>query len=297
MCMAADARGIRRMVLAVAWVVLASGCADSKSEQSIKYSKDPNRVIFEVETRVGGPIQPPAFVSARLPEFVLYGDGTLLTTTPTYSPLKPNQPLEPPTQVRRMTRAGVAALLEKADKAGLLGQAKSFGDPLTTEAPAITTLEFNVDDEEVTQSLALIDRPSESLAFDPQPSEKIRKRRAAALSFYRQLSVLETWLPAGSINKASPARFEEFSFFYSSIGLRPPFDEQVPQIEFPFGTLAPLPAGNAARCAPISAEQMATLSDVHAKNAGAYVPAWRSGGALFNVAARPVLPGEAACSN
>ena len=273
----------------MALLLLVSGCSLRDSPAPIPYPTNPETPVLWVEIKGGGQILPAAFTAANLPTFVLYGDGTWFSGVESVDPYVVD--LGAQVKVRKITKPGIEAILAQAGQAGLLGPAKDYGTPLTTEAPPITTLRFNAAGEKVAHSVAAIFLTAPFSQFEQEPSWPTVERRLAAQAFYDRLFDLEGWLPAGSIGEETPATFEQFMVFYS------PSSGDSGAIEWPEATLPPLsnPVGSEPGCAPINQEQLDLLIDLRGRNQTLALNLAATGGVQYYISVRPVLPGEKPC--
>jgi hypothetical protein len=178
-------RGARRLPLVVSlllgWLAL-SACAGAGSQPgasaspaasptvapgSVGHSTGADDVILRAE-QAGG-FTAPAFQITRVPEFTLYGDGTVLYQLP-YDP-DDASPIGPPRlAMARLDAEQMDALLAVAINAGGLGSAKAqYINPLVADAPDTI---FTISTDEVTktvaaQALSMADDPNNPDATNP----------------------------------------------------------------------------------------------------------------------------------
>lgn len=134
---------------------------------SVGHATGAKDIVLRVE-QAGG-FTPPEFQFARVPEFTLYGDGTVLYQLP-FDPNDP-APVGPPRLARAtLTAEQMDALLAYAINAGGLGAAKpQYVNPLVADAPdTIFTIATDEVSKVVTaQALAMVSDPNNPDATNP----------------------------------------------------------------------------------------------------------------------------------
>lgn len=279
-------------------VVMAAGRSAAPSDQSLSYPTDPQIPIVHIETSGGGPTPPEYLRAANTPDFVLYGDGELLTLVPSHRPRTlvpghrppdPTQSLAPAMQLRSLSEAGIEALLAAAADAGLLSDdALDFGDPLWTEAAPVTTIRISAESGTFEQRFPLGSTVS---WFEEKPPWNVVQNRLAAQEFLDRLNDLAGWLPEGSVEAPQTASFEQFSVYYGSdsprLGL---------PIAWPHEPLPALSDPDNFGCVTIDKAQLETLDQLKAQATPELPVSWSSDAATYRLAIRPVLPHETPCN-
>jgi hypothetical protein len=220
---------------ALATIVLLAGCARTgapgSGTQDISHPAGPHDLILRVDTS-GGFIAPQAAVAA-LPEFSLFGDGTVVE--PGATPMiYPGQAL-PSAVTLHIDEAGIQVILRAARAAGLMGPSRHVGGPgipdvgtttitvVAGGARHVTT--FNAagmdgtppvaepgaapgtsDDGTQTGSSAPTGSTAEAASTQP-------KMELTAIGAFRNKLVNLDWLPSGSVSSDSPYRPQELAVF------------------------------------------------------------------------------------
>lgn len=267
-------------------LVLLTACGGGEPSRTWSYPTDGQTPIIRIETAGGGPIPPRHMTAANLPQFVLYGDGQVLTSDPQFNPFGADAPLASPVQSRRLTSEGIEALLEAADRAGLIADPLEFGDPVWTEAAPVTTIAINVDGGSFEQRFPEGGTVS---GFEQEPEWDTVQNRLEAKEFLDRLNDLPGWLPQDSVSDVRPASIEQYSVYYGPGRAGDP----VPALQWPLEPLSP--AGELG-CLAIDRTELERLERNPVQGLGNSDAAWDSQGSIYNISVRSVLPGEEPCA-
>jgi hypothetical protein len=244
-------------------------------------------LVLKIET--GGGFVPPEFHLRELPSFALYADGRAITQGPQIM-IYPG-PALPNLLVRMISPKGVAAILQAAAKAGLTGAGRDFSQAqgVVTDMPTTTFTTVSSAGRHRTTAYGFEFLKSLE-GLTPQVSGRVR----ALDKLVTSLQDLQSWLPKGSVG-------EEVSYEPSAmrVFVAPQAAQEEPQPSMPwpldqalatFG--APADAGEF-NCGVVEGEDLAKLLPA-AQKANTATP-WESGGALYSVVFRPLLPDESWC--
>jgi len=287
----------RSVLLPVALAVVTAACGDeggtdggtSSPPASISHPEGANELVVRVAS--GGGLIPDQVRAAEIPEWSLYGDGTLVATGPQME-IYP-QPALPNLLRRRISEEGMQAILHAAYGAGLLSADRRLSATDATDL-WVTTLTVNAGGKTHTTSVyGLGFRPP---AGAPSPP----KGDAAAIemiqAFSNKTSDLTTWLPGGSVGPAQPYRPDAMRVYI--FPYQPPTDPKLTQQEMPW----PLPSlvgkpTDIAPCLVVTGPDLNTLLPL-AEKANQLTP-WIGIGPNRNEAHglvfRPLLPDESGC--
>jgi len=244
------------------------------------------RVEFE------GGFVPIEWTYTSIPNFVLYGDGTLVLPGAQIE-IYP-APALPASSSRRVEEAGVQAILQEVLDAiaTIPGDLNDLGFMNVADVPTtvIAVSAGGVDRTIRAYGLAeLIERP------EGMPEEEYRAR-IRLQELVTKLGTLDSWLPDGSLGQevmyeASAARL--FIGKYRKV-------DDLPQEPSPWPLdLALATFGDAAddsglyRCGVVEGSDWATVREA-ASRANQLTP-WRDAGAKFSILFRPLLPSENGC--
>jgi hypothetical protein len=279
-------------------VVDLAGCGRGADREPIPHPTGPGDVLLRVSRTFPSPPMS-RFWHDRVPEFTLYGDGTLITSSTLY-------PAEMPI-VTRLSEAGLQALLHDAITAGLSERDAEYTWSRFMRATT-TTFTFNAAETRTTVyavSLESTDYPADL----PDPE---RESRARLRPFLDCLLGIHDWLTADEI--AEPAQPYIFGRLQLGIELggppnpavTPNADGQIVEPGIREWPLA-IPASDigiayssegsspVTRCAVLDGEDLA-----------AFLPAfddrtretrWFSDGDYYWLWPRPLLPDEPGCAN
>ena len=284
-----------RVIAAVAAVALTSAaCADSSSTTSggdgIEHPTGADQLILRVET--GGGFTAPEYQLRLIPEFSLYGDGSLITPGPQIEIYPP--PALPSVQTQPISEDGVQAILQAAIDAGVDTDQDmtDMGSTMIADAPTTT---FTITVNGVTNSfgvyaLGILDgnRP------EGMSKEEYDARQALS-SFVQQLGDLQSWLPAGSLGETTTYEAPGTRVYVGDVR----HDAQLPQRPVAWPLDPPLASfgedtGAGYRCGTVTGTDWTGTLQPLAEGTNELTP-WTSEGAKYGLVFRPLLPAETSC--
>ena len=274
------------MAVIVASLLAACGQAgrEAPHHTRIAHPSARDRVVLRVATE-GGFVAPQALVG-RLPDFSLYGDGTVVTVgaQPEIYP----GPALPGLLDRRLTQDGVQSVLRAASRAGLFGPNRAYRSAPISDMP---TTVFTLWAGGGTHVVTVYDLGGTS----PAISASERRARQMLQHLEARLLDLPSWLPAGSYSGERPF------VPASSVFVRPyAWDRRLSEPSERWPLPAPLktfgrPSNElpGARCGTLRGRDAATVLDL-ARRANQLTP-WLSGGRSFSLLFRPLMPDQEGC--
>ena len=240
-------------------------------------------LVLRVE-RVGG-LMAPEQTSGTLPLVSVYADGRLITQGPQIAIYPP--PALPNVQVQRLDRATVDELFAKADTAGIR-PGVDLGRPMVADAP---TTRITVATGAGTRTLEVFGL-TEAGPDDPGLTPAQREARAKVAAFVQELLGVATAKGTPEGRPYRPASVAALASPYT-----PPSDglpEPPRPVDWPGPRLPGTPRG-ATGCVTASSADAAAVLEA-ATDATAITP-WRSGGKMWTVRFRPLLPDETGCAD
>ena len=268
--------------------VVAGACVApvGAANQTASPMPDPDTVIIRVDLEGG--FVPPSVTYGRLP-MIVTGDGRVFTDGPQID-IYPG-PLLPNVQVRTLTPAALASLLDLAHETGLLADA-SYGFPGIADIPT-TVLRITLDGVTSTVSASALGEAGTEDAMGQPLDDATAAGRAALRTFIDTL----TGLPDSAFSDESHA-YEATSLRIFSTPYVPQPAEEWISVEWPLEDLAtagtaPIPGDESLRCQVISGDDVTTVMP-RLEGANEATP-FRSGEADYTLVVRPLLPGESGC--
>jgi hypothetical protein len=264
----------------------ASAVSGETPRPTLDHATGPTDVILRMAT--GGGLMAPGALLTEIPEFSLYGDGTVVFRDPARSYVEPYRPdgigLRLPFQTARLSEAQVQAVLEDAIGRGGLGAARESYPPIgIADAPSTTfTIRAGGLDKQVTVG---------ALGFEqtqPSPDDSARKA----------FQVLAQRLVAPDLGEAiavaySPGRFR---------GILTEAGDMAPVVRprpWPWTTFGPADFAPSADAAGLpTPTRTLTTGDVAAlrlegvEGGAVSIALEATGGAVYLLALRPLLPDE-----
>jgi len=255
----------------------------------ITYPPGPDELVLRMEFTGG--FAPLRWLLARYPTFSLYGDGRAVTERARAEiypgPALPNLPQ------RQLGEKGVQRVLELVKKAGLLGPDASYDDPGIADA---TTTVFTVHANGARHVVKVYALGEDSSS--PRIRQAERRIRQWLLAFSRLLFDLRKALPEGTVGDLQE---------YPPAGLRMFIEDgdptagsglHEPSIAWPLSTplseLGDPASSQDVRCTLVQGDDLAKLLP-DAKRATEITPR-TSGGRIYTLSFRPLLPDEAGCT-
>lgn len=272
------------VVLLTLTATISAACGAEGSagnEGSFEYSTGPSDVVLRVDS--AGGFVPVSTALTDLPEFTLYGDGTVIVTGPMIM-IYPG-PALPNLQKATVSEETVQAILSAAQEAGLFDPTFDYGQPAITDMDT-TTIAINVDGKAYTSSIYALSatEPGGSLTMEQQQA------RATVSQFVGKLMDL-TEFEQGL--EWTPYEYTALTIYSNVAGEQGDAEVQPNKLDWPLGDLAT--AGEAVqpegfRKLVVSADDLATLKPLLAE--ATQITLWQSGGIEYNLYFRPLLPDE-----
>jgi hypothetical protein len=280
--------------IAVAATLLAAACADNASTTSndggIEHPTGADQLVLRVET--GGGFTAPDYQLRLIPEFSLYGDGSIITPGPQIE-IYP-APALPSIQTQPLSEDGVQAILQAAIEAGV-DTGHDMTDMGSTMVADAATTTFTISVNGTTNSFGVYALGlTEGNCPDGMSSVECEARTALS-SFVRQLSDLQSWLPAGSLGET--ATYEPSGSRVYVGDVRRETDLPQPKVAWPLDP--PLASfgddtGAGYRCGVVTGADWADTLQPLAAGTNELTP-WTSDGATYGLIFRPLLPDETGC--
>jgi hypothetical protein len=224
----------------------------------------------------------------RLPQFTLYGDGTVIVEGPMIA-IYP-APALPNLQTTKISGEGIGRILSAADEAGLLANDVDYGRPDVTDIPdTVVTVRTGGK----TYLSTIYASGAEEVAGGLTAEQK--QARAVITAFSLQLSDLSAF-QSGEI-KWVPYTYSALAVFSTPVdpSTAPDSTEVQPnRLDWPLDDLATsgqtvLPDGY--RKVVVSGEDLAKLKPLLSQ--ATQITLWKSGDTEYHLSLRPLLPGEA----
>jgi hypothetical protein len=270
-------RRLAAVAVVTATVALAA-CGDSTSGESgpPRAPTGPDEVVVRVVTEGGFTAETRR--PAHLPQLSVFGDGRVVVIGPTA--LQYPGPALPNLQEFRVTRAGLARILETARAAGLLDDAvPDYGDPGVTDQ-ATTTVTVRADGITRRVDVYALGFRGRVSGVTPEQSEQ-RDRLQQFIELAGDAGALGDDVVAGSERRYEPTAL--------AVRVEPADASDGETHGWPLGDLA------GAECAVHRGADVARALDV-ARTAHEG-DAWESAGATYTVTFRPLLPDERTCAD
>jgi hypothetical protein len=238
-------------------------------------------VVLRLST--GGGFVPVSYALTQIPEFTLYGDGTVIVTGPVIA-IYPG-PALPNLQTTTVSEETIQAILSAAQEAGLFDPTFDYGRPGITDM-GTTTITVNVDGKTYQSSIYALGAgaPGGDLTMEQQQA------RAAVSQLAGQLMDLTTfqkdleWTPYG---------YTALSVYSSPAGDHGDAGVQPNTLAWPLSDLAT--AGEAVqpdgfRKLVVSGADLAALKPVLRE--ATQITIWTYGDRDYSLSFRPLLPDE-----
>lgn len=289
---------VRTIVALGTVAAVMAGCAKattapgsgSPSSGGIAHASGAGDLVLQVGNE-GGFIAP-SFTLTQIPQFSLFGDGSILT--PGVEPaIYPGSAL-PSIQRQVVAEAGIQAILQAAIDAGLKDGIDHTDLGGTGMADASTTV-FTFVADGVTHTVKVYALGGLSARPDGMSQAEFNARKALQ-DFLGSLGTLQTWLPAGSVGASQP--FDATGSRLLVSDYQPDAQLKEPAKAWPLGT--PLASfGDSTsimgtRCGVVSGQDWTATLLPLVSNANQLTP-WTSGGQRYAISFRPLLPNETGC--
>jgi hypothetical protein len=248
-----------------------------------------DQLVLRVAT--GGGFVPVEFNLRAVPGVSIFGDGRMIVEGPQIE-IYPG-PALPNLQVSRLTGEAVQAILEEAERAGILDGDASYDYPCIADAPTTT---FTVVTDGVTHTVSAYALGFEEGMGQGSCAEVDSQARARLADFSTKLGDL-SWLPRGSVGAAEEYVPKEMRVYVRPYQGADPELEQVP-VPWPLadglGTFGrPDPNLADTRCGVVAGSDLEALLPL-AREANELTP-WTSDGSTYGLIFRPLLPDEHTC--
>jgi hypothetical protein len=270
-----------------------SGSGDA-SPSGIPHPTAPQRPVLIVSYE-GGFVAPQA-IETRLPQFALYGDGTLITLG-AQTEIYPQRAL-PPILMRSVNEAGIQAILHAAIDAGLTesGAMTDMGSVGIADAP---TTVFRLDAAGVQRTISVYALDAVRGQRPPGMGRDEYEARRRLQRLVEQLGSLGRLLPEGSASAPRPYDAQGARLFISSYQRDPSLKET--PVSWPvtaqplgsFGDPMNMALGDT-RCGIVAGKYWTEVLEPVAVQANQLTP-WIDDGIPYAIAFRPLLPDEHTC--
>ena len=265
------------------------GTASIPSVGAIAHPTGSDQIILRVANEGG--FVPIDYTLSSMPTLSLYGDGTLITPG-AQDEIYPG-PALPATQQQHLTEDGIQAVLQAALDAGL-GSDRNMTDMGSVGIADASTTVLTLDAEgghHTVHAYAL----GELGERPPEMSQEEFRARADLQSFVAKLGRLESWLPDGAIDAATPYVSTSARLFVSDYTGDPALHQE--PLTWPLSQ--PLSGGAGTGpggygCLAVAGTDWSDSLLPAAQSANQLTP-WVSEGGRWAILFRPLLPEEHGC--
>ena len=264
-----------------------SSTSSTGPDGSIAHPTGANEVVLQVT--VGGGFVPVEYNLTLVPQFSLYGDGTVIVAGPV--PAIYPGPALPNLQTTVISEEAIQAILSAAKEAGLFDTTVDYGQPGITDV-ATTTIVINADGTTYRSDIYALGMESGAggLTLEQQQA------RAAVNDLVGKLIVLEAFETGELVWK--PYEYAALAVYSQPVDpalTTDATDIQPNELEWPLGDLSTLgepvqPEGY--RQVVVSGEDLATLQPLLPE--ATMITVWTSGDQKYHLYFRPLLPEETA---
>ena len=273
-------------------LLLLAGCGSStggsgggsSDTTTFAYPRGANDLVLSIAS--GGGLLAPQATFSQLPMVTVTGDGRVITTGPQIAVYP--APAMPNLRQQVLAPAGVQAVLNAAQDAGLLVPVTSFGRPPVADAPTTTFTVVVGAGRFVSEVYAL---GMESGGTTEDLSNDDLRHRQQLIDFERKMTDLSAWLGTEvgpdttyTVTKLAALVREVPADWTDPSGVRPN------TLDWPLGDLATAKDTGAGKVVVIEGGDLDTLRPLLSQ--ATQITLWRSGGATYQLTLRPVLPGE-----
>jgi hypothetical protein len=265
------------------------GSGSSGATGGIDHPTGADELVLRVQT--GGGFVPVEYNLRSVPGFSLFGDGRVVVEGPMIEIYPP--PALPNLQAFRLTEEAVQAILEEAERAGLLGPDASYDYPCIADAATTTFTVVAEGTIHTVSAYALgFDEGTTGAGCDGVDVEA----RAELADFWQKLGDLPSWLPQGSIGADEEYVPTEMRVYVRPYQGDPELEQQVVEwpLDVPLASFGePDPNLADTRCGVVSGSDLDALLP-SAQTANELTP-WSSDGVDYGLVFRPLLPDEHTC--
>jgi hypothetical protein len=259
----------------------ACGGSGTSNGGSYKHADGGKEVVLRVNS--GGGFVTVQYNLRSVPQFTLYGDGTIIVTGPTTT-IYPGAAL-PNLQTTKVSEDTIQAMLSAAQEAGLFANEVDYGRPGITDMDT-TTITVNVDGKTYESNLYALstDAAGGDLTMEQQQA------RAEIATLVGRLNGVESFQQG--LQWAS-YQFTSLTAFSTPAVTGGGGDVQPNKLDWPLGDLGTLgeatqPEGF--RKAVVTGADLEKLRPLFDQTTE--ITIWNSGGKEYNVIFRPLLPDE-----
>lgn len=265
---------MRRLAAVVAAAVVLAACGGSSSRPGDRPAPDrSDRVVLRVVTRGGFAAE--ASQRGRVPQLSVFADGRVITLGPTT--LEFPGPALPNLQEFRLTREGLARIVDDARNAGLLDDPPpDFGDAGITDQPT-TTVTVSVDGRTRRVEIYALDFDDGLTAEQRDNRERLRK----LIQLAGDADAMRAFVVPDSARRYEPTALAVF--------IRPSDTTDGETRAWPLGDLQGM------RCAVFRGDDLRAIFD--AARAAREGDRWESAGSTYQLQFRPLLPNERSCDD
>lgn len=292
------------VVAATASLVLAAcsaagpGGSGAPSGGAIAHPTGADDLVFGLSYEGG--LLPVEAAFGQLPTLTVAGDGRVIAPGAQIE-LYPG-PALPAVQARRMSEAGIQLLLERLASTGFFAESATFTEEaLAIDAP-LTVFTLNADGREVVVRVGALGLYRTEAEMPPTMTARERQAHLALVPLLDELTAIDQMIPDSAWEETEwHAHVAESLRLLVSNRDGEPLDPGIPATEVPwpgagdpasFGE--PYPPIEGARCGVVDGEEATTWYE--SLGAANQLTRFTAAGHSYQVAVRPVLPGEpAAC--
>jgi hypothetical protein len=272
------------LLLAVLLLTLGA-CGKGSGGDSTEHPTGANQIVLQVSS--GGGFVAVSYNLTYLPQFTLYGDGTVIVTGPVIE-IYPG-PAMPNLQTTHVSEEAIQEILSAANEAGLFANGVDYGQPGISDMPT-TNIVINAGAKTYQSAIY-------ALGMEPGAgglTMEQQQARAAINDLVGQLGVLTPY-------ETGEPKWETYAYSalkVFSVAVDPnispdPSDVQPNELTWPLGDLSTL--GDAVmpdgyRSVVISGDDLAKLQPLLAQ--ATQITLWTSGSRQYNLSFRPLLPDE-----
>ena len=280
-------------------LLLLAGCAQRGGATPVPYTEpapppsvalpDDGALVLRVE-HVGGFLPPSALLSG-VPPYSLYADGRLISNGPV--PAIYPGPALPNLQVQQLDEGTLQSLVDRAAAAGI-GETADLGSPPIADAPSTRITLTTAGGTVVREVYALSEYVFEGDGMEDGLTDEQVDDRARLRDVLTALAdVGRQGMPDGQVQSYVPSAVAAIATPWVDP------EDQLPHPEQPWAgpELPGEPVGGPldVGCVVATGEQASAVLAA-ASSANGATP-WRSGGMLWSVAFRPLLPDESGCAD
>jgi hypothetical protein len=283
-------RKISRMLVVTTTILMlalaglaAAGCGKGDVAEGGAFEHPAGKADIVLRLSTGGGFVPVSYALTQIPEFTLYGDGTVIVTGPVIA-IYPG-PALPNLQTTTVSEETIQAILSEAEEAGLFDPTFDYGRPGITDM-ATTTITVNVNGKTYQSSVYALgaEAPGGDLTMEQQQARAAVSQLAGRLMDLTMFQKDLEW---------TPYDYSALSVYSSPAGDYGDTEVQPNTLAWPLSDLAI--AGEAVqpegfRKLVVSGTDLATLEPVLRE--ATQITIWTYGDREYSLSFRPLLPDE-----